>query len=191
MKVLNKDDLRVELGRVKEDVLSKNSVFIHPTDTIYGLGCDATSDDAVSKIREIKNRFKRPFSVIAPSKEWIKENCEMDEDAEEWLEKLPGPYTLIMKLKNKSAVSEHTNMGMDTIGVRIPNHWFSAVVAELGVPVITTSANKIDEDYMTTLENLDSSIKAKVDFAIYEGEKRGRPSKLVHLDKEEVEVKER
>ena len=191
MKILNKDEVFMQETHIKEEILRGSAVFIHPTDTIYGLGCDATNDNAVSKIREIKERFKRPFSVIAPSKNWIVKNCEMTDKAEEWLDKLPGPYTLIMKLKNKDSVSEHANMGMDTIGVRMPDHWMSHVASAVGVPLITTSANKIDQDFMTSLDDLDSSIKSKVDFIMYEGEKKGRPSKLVHLEGEEVEIKER
>lgn len=190
MEVLSKEETKVKASEIRK-AITQGAIFIHPTDTIYGLGCDATNDKAVSRIREIKNRFKRPFSVIAPSKEWIKENCEITKNAEEWLEKLPGPYTLILNLKNKEAVSENANMGMDTIGVRIPEHWVSHIVSAIGVPIITTSANKVDEDFMTTLEDLDPEIKAKVDFIIYEGEKKGMPSKLVHLDKEEVTIKKR
>jgi len=190
MRVLSKEEMQIQALEIKEEILG-GAVFIHPTDTIYGLSCDATNDEAVGKIRAIKERFKRPFSVIAPSKEWIKENCEMTPNAEEWLEKLPGPYTLIMKLKNKKAISEKTNMGMDTVGIRIPAHWMSHAAAAIGIPLITTSANKMDEDYMTTLENLNPDIKLKVDFIIYEGEKHGKPSKLVHLEGDEVEVKER
>ena len=190
MRVLSKDEVRLNAYQVKGEV-ANGAVFIHPTDTIYGIGCDATNDEAVGKIREIKSRFTRPFSVIAPSKEWIKQNCEITKEAEEWLEKLPGPYTLIMKLKNKSAVSEKANMGMDTIGVRIPEHWVSHAISVIGVPIITTSANKVDEDYMTSLDDLNPEIKAKVDFIIYEGEKKGSPSELVHLEEGKAVVKKR
>jgi len=190
MQILSKEEAQIKAHQLREDIL-KGAVFIHPTDTIYGLGCDATNDDAVARIRDAKERFKRPFSVIAPSKVWIKENCEITKEAEEWIEKLPGPYTLIMKLKNKGAVSEKTNMGMDTLGIRIPNHWISHVASAVGVPLITTSANKIDEDYMTTLDNLDPDIKQKVDFIMYEGEKHGRPSQLVHLEEGKAVVTKR
>ncbi len=181
MKTLSKEEVIAQKEMLAKEIFD-GAVFIHPTDTIYGLGCDATNDKAVEKIREIKDRFEMPFSVIAPSKEWIIENCEITKEAEEWLEKLPGPYTLILKLKNKSAVSEKTNMGMDTLGIRIPEHWLSRLVAMLGVPCITTSANKVGDNFMTSLDNLDSSIKSKVDFIIYEGELQGNPSQLVHLE---------
>lgn len=190
MRVLSKDEVHVGSESLRNEILG-GAVFVHPTDTIYGLSCDATNDEAVKKIREIKSRFKRPFSVIAPSKEWIRENCEVTNEAEEWLKKLPGPYTLILKLKNRYAVSKDANMGMETVGVRIPAHWFTEIVEWLGVPVISTSANKMDDDYMTSLEDLNPEIKTKVDFIIYEGEKKGRPSTLVHLEGEEVKIKER
>lgn len=190
MRVLSKEEILLRKEEILEKVL-EGIVFIHPTDTIYGLGCDATNKEAVARIRELKKREKDPFSVIAPSKKWIKENCEINEEAENWLKKLPGPYTFIMKLKNKDAIASNVNPGIDTVGVRIPNHWVKDVVKTLGIPVVTTSANQTGKEFMTSMDNLDPEIKKGLDFAVYEGEKKGRPSKLVHLDGDGVKIKER
>ncbi|GAG45638.1 unnamed protein product, partial [marine sediment metagenome] len=65
----------------------RNSVFIYPTDTIYGIGCNALNSKLVKRIRRIKKRDNKPFSVIAPSKKWIYDNCEVDRKI---LKKLPG-----------------------------------------------------------------------------------------------------
>ena len=169
--------------------IGKGAVFIYPTDTIYGIGCNALDKKAVDKIRQLKERPTNPFSIIAPSKKWITENCIITKEAKEWLNKLPGPYTLILKLKNKNAIAKSVNQGEETIGIRIPNHWFSGVVQELGFPIVTTSANRSGRPFMTTLEDLDSTIKDGVDFIIDEGEKKGRPSKIVNLV--EGKIKER
>ena len=110
-------------------------------------------------------------------------------EAEEWLERLPGPYTLIFKLKKK-CVAKEVNSSLDTLGIRVPNHWIRNVVSELNVPIVTTSVNRANEDYMTSLEDLDARIKAGIDFMIYEGEKEGKPSKIIDLT-EKVKVIER
>ena len=190
MRVLSKEEILINKEQVKSKV-AEGIVFIHPTDTIYGLGCDATNAQAVDKIRQLKKREKDPFSVIAPSKKWIEENCEVNKEAKEWLKKLPGPYTFIMKLKNKEAIASNVNPGTNTVGVRMPNHWVKDVVKMLGIPIITTSANQTGKEFMTSMENLDPEIKKGLDFAVYEGEKKGRPSKLVNLEGKEAKVRER
>ena len=172
-------------------LLSQGAVFIHPTDTIYGIGCDATGEAAVQRIRAVKQRTAMPFSVIAPSKRWVFENCDVTLEGEKWLDRLPGPYTLIFRLKNSSPVAAAVNLNSKTLGVRMPKHWISDVAAELGFPVVSTSANLTGEPYMTSTEDLDDSIRQKVDFIIYEGEKQGKPSTIVKLFEKEVEVVER
>jgi len=184
MDILSKEEFETEIS-LFEDKIKEGVLFIHPTDTIYGIGCNAMLHDAVYKVREAKDRHTVPFSVIAPSKEWIIENCEVNEKVEKWLARLPGPYTLILKLKNKDAIAPNVNMDMDTLGVRIPKHWISKSVEKLGFPIITTSANLTGENFMTSVEDIDSKIKTKIEFVVYEGEKKGRPSKLVDLTKDE------
>ena len=172
-------------------LVEEGAVFIHPTDTIYGIGCDATNENAVQRVRSIKQRASMPFSVIAPSKRWIFENCDVSGEGEKWLERLPGPYTLIFRLKSAAAVATGVNLGSKTLGVRMPMHWMAGVVAELGFPVVSTSANVTGEPYMTSAEDLDEGIRQEVDFIIYEGEKQGKPSTIVKLIEKEVEVLER
>ena len=94
---------------------------------------------------------------------------------------------MVLKLKKKNAIAKNVNQGQETIGARIPGHWFSSVVRELGFPIVTTSANRSDRAFMTSLEDLDPKIKEGVEFIIYEGEKKGRPSKIVNLVEGKVE----
>lgn len=178
--VITKEEFNLQKEAFFQDI-EEGAIFIHPTDTIYGIGGNAKRPDVVKEIREIKQREKQPFSVIAPSKEWIRENCVVTREAEEWINKLPGPYALILKLKNRNCVSEEVAPGLDTLGVRIPNHWFSRAVMEIGLPIITTSANITDEGFMTSMDDLSADIRKKMDFIIYEGEKNGRPSKIIDL----------
>lgn len=186
MRVLSKEEFEDEKGAIRESLIENCLVFIYPTDTIYGIGCNALNREAVKKIREIKQRKKNPFSVIAPSKEWIDENCIVNENAKDWVKRLPGPYTLILKTK-KQCVAKNVVPGLDTLGVRIPDHWFSNFVHEIGMPIITTSVNKSSEDFMTSLDDLDEEIKSMVDLIVYEGQKKGKPSRIIDLtDQEKV-----
>lgn len=180
MQIITESELNLRKGEIKKQILN-GAVFIHPTDTIYGIGCDATSSKAVKKVRDLKGRPTTPFSVIAPSKDWIRANCIVDKKGEKWLKKLPGPYTLIFKTKQQ-CVAPEVNPGVDTLGVRIPKHWFAKFVEELNIPIVTTSANIAGNPFMTSIDDLDEKLKQGLDFAIYEGEKKGYPSTIVHLE---------
>jgi len=189
MIVLNLD----ELNQNKRFILRqlKKSIFIYPTDTIYGIGCDARNKKLVQKIRNIKKSYSQPFSVLVPSLDWIKKNCVVTELGENWLSKLPGPYTFIMELKKKKAIAFNVNMGVGTLGVRYPDNWFAKIIAELGVPIVTTSANPTGGNFMTSLEDLDIDIRNSTDYIFYEGEKKGKPSNLINLTGEYPKVKVR
>ncbi len=182
-------DFESKKEEIKKRILN-GEVFIYPTDTIYGIGCDATNLDSVIKLRLLKDLpGEKPMSVIAPSKQWIIDNCVIDERAEDWLDKLPGSYTLVIKMKNKKCIAKNVNYGTDALGVRIPDHWISSLCAEMNIPIVTTSANMFSHKVMTCVDDLDKHLK--VDFVIDEGELVGKPSTIVFLDGDKVDVKER
>lgn len=165
--------------------LNSNKVVIYPTDTIYGIGCNATNSKSVKKVRLIKKRDSKPFSIIAPSKEWILKNCEVKK---EWLKVLPGPYTLILNLKNNSCISKSVNDSKKTLGVRIPDHWIKDIVKSLNFPIVSTSANTSGKKPMTSLKDLEPNILSKVDFIFFEGEKSGSPSTIIDYTSGEKKV---
>ena len=113
-----------------------------------------------------------------PSLDWVKEHCHV---TEEELSKLPGPYTLILKLKDSPLADNVTNN--NKIGIRYPEHWFSEIVKELNIPLITTSVNKTKRPNMTSLSDLDKDIEDQVEFIIYEGLKNGKPSTVIENNK--------
>jgi len=187
MRVIDKEEFLLNRERIMREI-EKGAIFIYPTDTVYGLGCNALLPRVVKRLRNIKKRNKKPFSVMVPSKEWIVRNCHCTKLCIDWMKKLPGPYTLVCKLKNKKAIAREVNPGIESLGVRIPKHWFSGISKKLNIPVITTSANTDGGDFMTSLNNLSPEIKSKVDFIIYEGEKSGKPSKVVDLSRKSVGI---
>ena len=172
------------------DFIKEGKIFVYPTDTVYGLGCDATNDDAVKKIRDMKQSYDQPFSIIAPSKQWILDNGKVNETIQAWLNKLPGPYTLILNLKAESPSPEVT-LDTPTIGMRIPDNWFTEIIAEANTPFVTTSANIHGQPFLTDPKNLSENMKEKVDIVIDEGMKVGKPSTIVNLTGEKPVIKER
>lgn len=124
-------------------VLRQGGVVVYPTDTLYGIGVDAFSNEAVDRLYTIKSREPgKPTHCIVADLAMMEEYAEVPEAARKLAEKfLPGALTLI--LKKKPTIGSGIARGMDTIGVRIPNHDFCLELARtLGTPITTPSANK-------------------------------------------------
>lgn len=165
-------------GQIKE--ILEGKIFIYPTDTIYGIGCNAYNEDSVTKIKEIKARDRdKPLSVIAPSFKWVEENCVIDVDLKKYL---PGPYTLLLKKKDKNFLDYVSNN--EFLGIRIPKCSFSEKVAKAGVPFITTSVNLSGEPFALKIEDIHKDILNHIDIIIDEGELNGRPSTIIKEGKE-------
>lgn len=161
--------------------VENGEVFIYPTDTVYGIGCDATNEKAVETIRKLKKRPEKPLSVIAPSKEWIVQNTNCDIKD---LDFLPGKFTLIFKLSNKKSVAQ--NVANEKLGVRIPNHPISSFVRELGKPIITTSANISGKPTITDWSDLPDSFEEHVSFFVNQGMINSLPSKVIDMESGKV-----
>jgi len=167
------------MSNITEDIL-KGKIFIYPTDTIYGIGCNALNELSVEKIKEIKGRDRnKPLSIIAPGIDWVKKHCIVDVNLKKYL---PGPYTIILKKKDPKFLIHVSNV--DTIGIRIPNSKFSKNVAEAGVPFITTSVNFSGEPFAKSVKEVAKEILTKVDRVIDGGVLGGSPSTLVIGGKE-------
>ena len=144
----------------------KKAIFVYPSDLMYRLGCNALDKELISRVRVLKQSSTQPFTVIAPSKHWIEQNFVVTSIAKRWLEKLPGPYTLVLKKKQHSRLAVNLNPGNDVVHVRIPNHWFSSIVEKLGVPIVATSPNIAAGDLLLSINHLDEDLKQSIDLII-------------------------
>jgi len=159
--------------------IKAGKIFIYPTDTIYGIGCDATNKTAVNKIKKLKKREKnKPLSIIAPSKTWIKQNLIIDTNLSKYL---PGPYTIILKKKNKRFLSQVS--ATDSLGVRIPDNKFTKQIQKSKLPFITTSVNLSKQKPITHPDQIQKQILKQVDYVIDAGTLNGKPSTLIINDK--------
>lgn len=134
---------RQEIRRAAEIIRAGGLVAI-PTETVYGLAADATNDEAVARIFEVKARphfnplivhvadlaMARRYTKVSPLAERLA--------AEFW----PGPLTLVLKRREVCEISLLASAGLDTLGVRAPRHPLAqAVIAAAGVPLAAPSAN--------------------------------------------------
>ncbi|MEI6731918.1 MAG: L-threonylcarbamoyladenylate synthase [archaeon] len=176
MKTFNLGEITPETEDEIISAIKAGKIFVYPTDTIYGLGCNAENTEAVKKIKEIKSRdAAKPMSVIAPSMQWILDNMKTNEKYVKMY--LPGPYTLILKKKDSEFLNEASSY--PTLGVRIPSHKFTEIIQKTGVPFITTSVNLSGEKPLTNTSALSEEIKEKIDYVIDSGELNGKPSTLI------------
>lgn len=136
-------------------VLRHGGVVVYPTDTLYGIGVDATSDAAVDRLYAVKGREPgKPTHCIVADIAMAREYAEIEENAAKLAEKfLPGALTLI--LKKNPALTAGIGRGMDTIGMRIPNNEFCLALARaFGKPVTTPSANRAGVEPTTVPANI-------------------------------------
>jgi len=181
---LEKTNMQAVIKEAKE-ALQKGGVIVYPTDTVYGLGGDATDPAIVEKIRKTKGiEEKKPFSVMMADLAMIEEYCVVDFSEELVLKKyLPGPYTFILKLHRPLAAST----GL-TLGVRIPEQNFCIQLCEtFKKPIITTSANKTGERPPRSFSDIDKEILEAADLAIDGGQtKYEQPSVIIDLVEKKV-----
>ncbi len=168
------------------DILKKGGVILYPTDTVYGLGGDATLDAVVEKIYMIKGRDRGySFLSLVADIETAKSYVEMGGPAVTLAEKfLPGPLALI--LKKKEGFDTGVALGINTIGIRIPNNEFCQQLASVfGKPIVTTSANKNGMPPESTVEKILEQLGEKaahIDLVIDAGEATSAlPSTIVDV----------
>ncbi len=152
--------------RKAAEILKKGGIIALPTETVYGLSCDALNEEAVERIYEIKKRPKnKPLIVGVGRIEEIYEIAEVNETAERLIrEFFPGPLTLI--LKNKKIPSIVT-AGSDKVAVRMPAHEIPLKVSRLlGRPIVVPSANISGRPTPTKLEHVLSDFGESLDAVI-------------------------
>ncbi len=151
------------------DHLKNGEVIGFPTETVYGLGCDARNGEAVKRVFEAKGRpADNPLICHIGDKEQISDIVsEITPLAQKLIDAfMPGPITLVMK--KSDSIADETTAGLDTVGVRMPSHPVAnRFLKEAGIPVAAPSANLSGRPSPTSsrsvLEDMDGYIYAVID----------------------------
>ncbi|MEM6811037.1 MAG: L-threonylcarbamoyladenylate synthase [Pseudomonadota bacterium] len=153
------------------DKIKKGEIVVLPTETVYGLGADATNTKAVQKIFDAKQRPAiNPLIIHVVDKSDVDLYAEQNEISKRLIEIFwPGPLTLILKSK-ASHISPLVTAGLETIAIRMPEHpVMSQVIEKVGSPIAAPSANKSGEPSATTPKDAAASLGDSVDMILAAG----------------------
>jgi len=170
------------------EVLRKGGIILYPTDTIWGIGCDATSEDAVKRIYELKQRDDSKSMLVlldnpAKLQTYVQEVPDIAWDLIELTDK---PLTIIYEGAKNLATNLIAADG--SIGIRITNEVFSRELCrQFRKPIVSTSANVSGEPSPGRFSQISPVIKNGVDYVVTYGQKEQReakPSSIVKLGKD-------
>ena len=152
------------------DLLRQGRLVAFPTETVYGLGADATNDRAVAAVFDAKGRPRfNPLIVHLPDVAAARRLAVFTDDAERLADAFwPGPLTLVLRLREGTGLSPLVTADLPTVALRVPAHPVAhALLAAFGGPVAAPSANPSGKVSPTrpehVLEGLSGRIAAVVD----------------------------
>ncbi|MBQ6691180.1 MAG: threonylcarbamoyl-AMP synthase [Rikenellaceae bacterium] len=167
-------------------VLRNGGLILYPTDTVWGIGCDATNAAAVDRIYALKRSVNKKSMIVfvgdvdsvgryvngAPAVAW------------DLLETATSPLTLI--LSGAANVAENLVPDEGTLGVRVPDHEFCRqLLHRFGRPLVSTSANISGEPAPVDFDGIAEEIRSGVDLVVdprFEGNPTRKPSSIIAID---------
>ena len=169
------------------EVLRSGGIILYPTDTVWGIGCDATNESAVKRIFEIKKRTDTKAMLVlvdnpAKLQGYVDEVPDIAWDLIEMAEK---PLTIIYPQAKNLA----SNLIADdkTIGIRITKEVFSRnLCTQFRKPIVSTSANVSGEPTPANFNQISEEIKSTVDYVVNfrrEDNSKPKPSSIIKLGK--------
>ena len=165
------------------EVLRAGGLILYPTDTVWGIGCDATNAEAVEKIYKLKQSENKTSMIVL---------CRDADMIVRYVNKAPGiafevmematkPLTLI--LPGATGLAKNLIPEAKTLGVRVPDHEFChKLLRKFGRPIVSTSANISGEPTPRSVRDISKEIIEGVDFMVnprFQGRPTGQPSSII------------
>lgn len=161
---VNSDNPEPDAIQAAAEVIRAGGLVAFPTETVYGLGANATDADAVARIFSAKERpAVDPLIVHLASIDQLPAVAlDIPEIAHELSILMPGPLTLI--LKRQPSIPSSVSAGLETVGVRVPSHPVAhALITAAGVPIAAPSANRFSRPSATTAAHVLEDLTGHVD----------------------------
>lgn len=154
------------------DLLRDGALVAFPTETVYGLGADATNGTAVAGIFAAKGRPSfNPLIVHVPDKDAARQLTEWSDTAEHLATAFwPGPLTLVLPLRAGSGISELVSAGLQTIAIRVPaSATAQALLHAAQTPIAAPSANPSGKISPTTAQHVLDGLNGKIAAVVDDG----------------------
>jgi len=162
------------VGAVKDarSVLAAGGLVAFPTETVYGLGADATNDKAVAKLYAVKERpafnplIAHVADLAATTRLAVFDDAALHLARAFW----PGPLTLVLPKTAHCPVGLLATAGLDTIAVRVPSHPLAReILAAFAKPVVAPSANRSGTVSPTTAQHVLHDLRDRIDLLVNDG----------------------
>jgi L-threonylcarbamoyladenylate synthase len=183
--LINIDERFEESISIASELFLKGSIFIYPTDTIYGFGGNPFNEMAIKKISEVKGKINwRRYIFLISDIEILKNYADID--SENYLDFLlsiwPNPVSVILRLNKKY----QELLQAETGAFRIPNHRFCyKLISELNMPLVSTSVNRTGNEPMNDSSMIIQEFSNEVDAIFYSNKKSYfEASTLIDLSKD-------
>lgn len=150
------------------EALKSGGTILYPTDTIWGIGCDATNPEAINKIFEIKKREKnKSMIILVESAKRLEDLVDVPEMAWEIMDLSEKPVTLIYD--NPKGLPKEILAEDGSIGIRLVNDLFlKKIITKLNKPLVSTSANFSGQKSPMKFSDISQEITDSVDFVAEE-----------------------
>ncbi|MBP9693541.1 MAG: threonylcarbamoyl-AMP synthase [Alphaproteobacteria bacterium] len=172
--------------------LQKGEVVAFPTETVYGLGADATNSKAIDKIYKAKGRPSfNPLIIHVWGAAQAALYAEVSTKAEILMRHFwPGPLTLILPQKSDSPIVSNATAGLSSIAIRCPNHPVAQdLLRAVDLPIAAPSANRSGSISPTTAEHVSSSLGDRIDIILSGGKSEiGLESTILDLSSERPQI---
>ena len=164
--------------------LKNGNLIVYPTDTIWGIGCDATDENAVAKVFELKQRTEFKSLII------LVDGMEM---LQKYIKNLPSKVTCVLAgtsrptsviYSNPKGLAKNVVASDNTVAIRIAKDEFcQKLIHNFGKPIVSTSANYSGKSSPKSFEEIDKTLLNKVEYVVnlHREEKQNRSSQLVKI----------
>ena len=174
------------------EVLNNGGLILYPTDTVWGIGCDATNPEAVQKVYELKKRSdsKALIVLVATEHDILQYTAAVDLSLFDYLNTISKPTTVIYD--HGLGFAENLMAENGSIAIRICNEDFcKALIKRFGKPIVSTSANISGEPAASSFSAISPSIKNGVSFVVsyrQHDTQPARPSSIIRWKDGNVDI---